>query len=195
MGRERKRLLFTGQTGTGKSTLAEKIFLPRVQKYKEPWAIYDPNQQAIWRKYPAIDLSKYKRMTSGIYRIISPSWEDFFEVTFTYFKNGCVYCDDAGPYLPDKKDDDIYPNLIALRHPDHNIDIGFGTHAISETSKFILRNCHEMFLGKTGDNWKDCKDRISDHKVDLVRSAFDNVNADPDPHAFERIVILKTGSK
>lgn len=196
MGRQRKRLSFIAQPGSGKSTIAEDIFLARVKKFNEPLVIFDPSGQGRWRKYPEIDLDLYRRIKKGrpaVYRVSAAAWEDFFEVTFTYYRSGMVLCEDAGHYLPDKKDDAIYSNLIALRHPDHDIDIGFTTHNIAETPKFLLRNSNELFLGKTGDNWKDCKDRIRNDKIEEVKAAFDFVNASDNPHEFKRIILLQTG--
>lgn len=198
MGRQRKRLSFIGQTGAGKSTIAEMIYLERVRKFNEPFVIYDKSGQGRWKKYPAISLQQFRGIKSGVpncvYRIHpEEDWQDFFEVMFTYYRRGMALCEDAGHYLPDKKDDDIYSNIISLRHPDHDIDIGFTTHAISETPRFILRHSNELLLWKTGDNWKDVQDRIRNDKIEEVRKVFDYVNASSDPHEFDRVVLNQTG--
>lgn len=196
MGRQRKKVSFIGQPFVGKSTQIEKMLLHRVELTGEPWIIYDPSRQARWLKYAEISLNMYKGMRKGIYRITPEvEWQEFFDATFNHFKGGQVLCEDAGHYLPERKDDEIYSNLIALRHPDHDIDITFTTHNITETPKFLLRNANEVILFKTGDNWKDCRDRIRDDKVDEFEKAFIEVNADPDPHAWRRITLLKTGTK
>lgn len=195
MGRGRKRLLFCGGTEKGKSTQIEKLVLHWCNKYKEPCIILDPNRQARWFPYPAINFELFKGLTKGIYRINTDEYRKFFDIAFNYYRHGIIVAEDASNFLTSQKDEVIFPNLVALRHPDHDVDIVFTTHSISETPKYIFRQLNEVILFKTGDTWEDAETRIPDDKKEEFRTKFKIVNEHEDNFHFERIILQKTGTK
>jgi len=195
MGRGRKRILFCGGTEKGKSTRVEEMILHRNKKTGEPVIILDPNRQQKWFPYPAINFDLLKGMKKGIYRINTEDYETFFSIVFKYFQHGVVVAEDASNFLTAQKNEKIYPNLIALRHPDHDVDIVFITHSLSETPKYIFRQLNEVILFKTGDTWDDAEVRIPDDKKEIFKKKFISVNQDKDQYACRRIIIQKTGTK
>lgn len=198
MGRERKRLLFIGRTQVGKSTKVKMMILHRHQRTKEPVIILDPNNQKTWWEYPQITLEQLPKLQGGVYRIVTMKYKDFFNTVYNKWrpkKGAQVVGEDASNYLTPQQDMDIYPNLIGLRHPDHNMDFTGITHSIYRTPGYIIEQANEVILFKTGDVWNKCTDRIPDNVKEEFKKAFDEVNADPDPYAYRRIIISKTGNK
>ena len=193
MGRNRKRTAFIGWTGCGKSTRLEEMILARHEKFKEPVIIFDPSNQTKWHKYPAIDFEMYKKMKSGIYRINSMDHKTFFDITFNNFKGGQAVCEDASNYLLPNVDREIYPNLVALRHPDHDIDIHFTGHTVKRLPTYIIEMLNELVLFKTGDIWEEISGRIPQRLRDEFKKCFERVNSHPDPFYWERFTISKTG--
>lgn len=194
MARSRMRTAFIGRTRTGKSTMVEQIVKARHEKHKEPAIILDPNRQTRWFPYPAIDFDLLPKLRRGIYRINTMEYERFFATVFNDLKGIQVVCEDSSNYLGTQKNMKIYPNLIGLRHPDHDCDIHFIAHAVSRLPGYIIEQLNEVVLFKTGDTWDKIQDRIPDHLRDDFKACFDRVNTHPDDHYFERFTIQKTGT-
>lgn len=194
MGRGRKRVIVCGATETGKSTLIKEIIKPRIGI--DGFIIHDPNEQAAWYHLPEISLNEFERLkrgTKSMYRTCDPDYEKFFHIAFTNFQDGCIITEDATNYLGDKPNRAIMPNLIGLRHPKHNVDIIMITHSIMDAPKYIIRQCNELILKKTGDVWDDVKGRF-EKKREEVEKAFRFVNDSENPYEWERIVLHKTGT-
>lgn len=193
MGRDRKRIILMGQTGCGKSTAAEEMAMHRNKKYQEPVIVLDPNNQKKWWSYPSINFEQLERMESGTYRIVTMDYGRFFEIIYKGKKKFQVVSDDTSVWITPHKDMRVYPSLVGLRHGDN--DLYFITHAVRRTPEYLIELANEVLLYKTGDTWEKCYDRIPERIRDEFKEAFDKVNADPDPHAWERIIITKTGTK
>ena len=193
MSRGRKRIGFIGATQRGKSFQLKRMVEHRCEKYNEPLIVYDQNNQAAWYDYAKISLDDYRRMRSGRYRIVDDDYKKFWDYTFKYFKGGQVIAEDASNYFKPQKEEDIFKNFIALRHPDHDVDISLVFHSIMDTPDYVIRQLNEIILFKTGDSWdKDCSKKIPQHQRDAFKEVFDDVNSDPDPRAWRRFVFLKT---
>ncbi len=193
MGRGRKRILICGGTETGKSTLILEIIEKR-RKTENNVIIHDPNRQTKYLQFAEINFDQFRNMKKGCYRINNGEFKTFFNITYNHFKNGLVVSEDASTYLTPYPDKEIYPNLIALRHKDHNVDLIFVAHALRRVPPYLIEQLNEIVLFKTGDSWEKIKDRFPDNKVEEIKKAFDEVNGDPNPHAKRKITILKTGT-
>jgi energy-coupling factor transporter ATP-binding protein EcfA2 len=193
MSRSRKIILIIGATETGKSTAAEEMALVRNERYKEPIIILSPNRQVKWLKYGEINLDDFSRMVKGIYRIHTGAFNNFFSIAFKNFKHGVIICEDATAFLTTQRDDEIFAIITGLRHPDHDCDIIFVTHAAYRTPAYIFEQADELILFKTGETWDNIKQRIPDSKKEEVKAAFMEVNADPSQWAKKKI-LLKTKS-
>lgn len=195
MARGRKRLGFIGGTEKGKSTQIKKMILHQNKTYGEPIIILDENNQQCWWDYPEITLEQLKRMKSGIYRICTGDFKLFYKTIFEFFQGGHVVHEDGSNCFTPQKDMDVFPNFIALRHPDHNNDITSVFHSLLDCPPYLMRQFNEVFLFKTNDVWKFVKDRFPDHLQDEAKAAFDRVNAHQNQYYFERIILQKTGTK
>lgn len=192
MGRQRKIVLLVGEPGSGKSTGAEQMALHRHVKYNEPVIIYDPNSQAKWMKYPAIDLDLLKKMKSGIYRVNSSDHKLFFQTVSDHVRGFEVIADDSSDYLTMHLDKAIYSNVIGLRHKDN--DLYAIMHAVQRIPDYIREQANDLVLYKTGDILERCIERIPESKRDEFKIVFNQVNSDPDPHAWRRMILRKTGT-
>lgn len=195
MARGRKRLAFIGGTEKGKSTQIKKMAIHQNERFGEPIIILDENNQQCWWQFPEITFDQYKRMKKGIYRIVSGDFKLFYKITYDNFQGGHVIHEDTSNCFTAQKDMDVFPNFIALRHPDHNNDFTGVFHSILDCPPYVIRQLNEIFLFKTNDVWKMVKDRFPTHLQDIVKAAFDRVNAHPDQYYFERIILQKTGTK
>jgi hypothetical protein len=191
MSRGRKRLLFIGGTERGKSTQIIKL----IDSRNEAVIIHDTNNQPKYWKYPEISLEQFRKMKKGKYRCLHPDYREFWQVAFDHFQHGLIVSEDASNYLGEKRDKIIYPNLIALRHPDHDVDITMVTHSVQDTPAYIIRQCNEIFLFKTGDSWSTIRDRFPDHVREQAERIFNEVNNSDYQYIWRRIIILKTGTK
>jgi hypothetical protein len=191
MSRSRKIILIIGGTDVGKSTAAEAIALIRNKKFNEPVIIVSPNRQAKWLKYPEINLEQFKLMKKGVYRIHTGDFKLFFKIAYDHFGPGVIVAEDATGFLTPQPDREIYPMLVGLRHPDHDVDILGITHAVYRTPAYIIEQADEMILFKTGETWDKVQMRIPDHLKEEVKEAFIRVNGSPDQFARERIILKK----
>lgn len=190
-GRGRKKVIVIGGTERGKSTQINKI----IDSRSEAVIVHDTNNQKKYWHLPEITLQQFKQQKSGKYRCLHPNYEEFFQAAFDHFKHGMVVSEDASNYLTPQKNMKIFPILIALRHDDHDDDIIFVTHSIADTPKYIIRQCNEILLFKTGDVWDDVKGRFDLDVRDQAEKAFNEVNNSSFQYIFRKIVILKTGTK
>lgn len=190
MSRGRKRMIFCGGTERGKSTQIVKL----IDSRKEAVIIHDTNNQDKYYKYPEITLAQFKAMKSGKYRITHYDYKEFWNTAFNHFKNGLIVSEDASNYLGPQRDKDIFPNLIALRHPDHNCDIIMVTHSLMDTPSYIIRQSNEIILFKTGDAWDKVEDRFPDHVRAEAEQKFHAINTSDNQYIWDKIVILKTGT-
>lgn len=194
MGRSRKRILIIGTTNTGKSTLVKKL-IEVYKKQNAPVIILDPNRQKAYFDFPEIDFEKLKLQTRGVYRIISSEFILFFKTVFENFKHGLIVGEESDQYLKAQKNEELFKNLLALRHPEQDNDIVLISHSIMDTADYVIRNCNEIILLKTGDNWSKVKDKFPSSKQREAFEKFNMVNAHESLHHWERIIIIKSGTK
>lgn len=198
MGRQRKKVAFVGDTGTGKSTVIIPMIKQRCEKYKENAIVLDPNRQMSWRIFGAITielLKSLKHKLGVIYRINTEEYETFFKVIFDFFKHGIVIVEDASNWAKPHENKLITRVLTALRHPDHDVDVIFVFHQIYRIPMYIFESLHEIVLFKTGDRWDDIKDMFPENVREMAREAFYRVQNHESKHYCERIVIKKTSDK
>jgi ABC-type sugar transport system ATPase subunit len=189
MSRSRKKIGITGGTDVGKSSAAEAIALVRNKQFDEPIIILSPNRQAKWEKYSEITLEQFKYMKKGIYRIHTTDFKQFFSIANQYFKHGVIICEDATAFLTPNVDKEIFAIITGLRHPDHDVDIIFVTHAIYRTPSYIIEQLDELILFKTGETWDKVQIRIPDNLKEEVKAAFIEVNSSPDFYAKKKILL------
>ncbi len=196
MGRQRKRVAFIGSTGTGKSTQVKKMIEHRCEKYKEKAIILDPNRQAAWSKYAAIDMGIIKGMQRGIYKVNTMEYRKFFETIFTDLKPGSqVVSEDSSNWAGPHEDKKITAVLVSLRHPDHDADLTFIFHVVYRVPDYIFEQLHEVILFKTGENWDSFKHMIPEEKLEMFKEAFERVRDHPSLYYFERIILKKTSDQ
>lgn len=188
MSRGRKRILFIGGTEKGKSTQIRKLIHSR----KEPVIIHNQGYQKAYAEFPSISLEQVAQMKSGKYQTHDPDHLTFFQTCVQNFRNGLLVAEDTSEYLTHTKNMTVYPLLIKLRHL--GVDVIMVFHSLADTPKYVLRQCNEVILFKTGDVWKDCVDKITEDKVEEFEKKFFTVKNHTNQFHWERIVIMKTGT-
>lgn len=161
----------------------------------EPISILDPNDQKAYWDFAKIDFDMLAAHKKGTYRIVSNDHKKYFQIIFDNFKHGFVLAEEADQYLKAQKDEALFQILTALRHVEHDLDFASVFHSIQYTPDYVINNCNEMILFKTGDNWSKVRDKFPTNKIEEAERIFNEVNKHPDPFYWDRIIINKTGTK
>ncbi len=186
-GNGREQIAIIGRRQSGKSYLINGMIQSRRQK--EAVIVHDMSKQAAYYHLAEIDINQFSRQKSGAYRITTRDHRLFFQTAHDHFKNGLIVSEDASNYLKPSMDMDIYPSIISLRHPEHNVDILFVLHALRRLPPYVAEQLNKIILFKTGDVWDKIKDRFPDNQVDEVKEIFNKVNNSSNPHECEIINI------
>lgn len=190
MSRGRKIIVICGAREHGKSSRIRELMNGRPA---EPVIISDMSRQKAYQDMPEISLDQFTRMKKGRYKVCDPDYHGFYKTAYDHFRGGLVVGEDASEYCGPQRDMKIYPMLIGLRH--RGIDLVLVFHSINETPRYIIRQTNDFVLLKTGDNISEVIDRFPEDRQSEVRAAFKRVNQHPDRYYWERITLLKTGTR
>jgi guanylate kinase len=156
--------LFTivGATGTGKTTVANQLFMnnPRVlafDVYNYEYARYPEVQD--WTNFSGI--VKY---TGAGFRRMDEKWQHFMSNFYKMF-NATIIIEDATTFLKGNTDheEELRAAIIARRH--RNLQLVFLFHALKRVPPFIMEQTNYLILKKTGDNEKTVQRRFEDDRI------------------------------
>lgn len=193
MARGRKFVAFVGGREKGKSTQLK--ILHEATKH-EPLCVLNMSYQGAWMHLPEITMEQWKVMKSGAYQIHDTNYKLFYKIASDKWKTGWkgkIFHEDAGESMKAQKDEDTFGVVIGLRHK--HTDLVQIFHSIADTPPYVIRQLNEMILFKTGDSWSKVEDRFPDFIREEAKRIFDEVNNSPNPYAWGRIILQKTGTR
>lgn len=158
-----KCIVITGGTGSGKTTLAERM----VSKVKIPGLVhvYDINEEEIWEKY-------------NNYRGVDP--DDFLgEISG---KAGFFIFEDASGFFDSRSvNKDLRKMLVAKRHNKQFFILLF--HSLAQLPTWILPYVDTIILGNTRDKAR----KVCEFGYPELEEAFEEVRVKKQPYLFKYV--------
>lgn len=142
-----KLILIIGDTGTGKSTFAENVFI----KGTQPVLIYDVNNE-----YPNIKLDNTGKSKQCKVNSLDCDISDFIEFS-KFRKNTNILFEEATGFFRFRANGEMMKRLISKRHGNNNYIFIF--HSIKQVPKDLFELSNYIVLFKTKDIEKDIESK------------------------------------
>jgi len=182
-----------GERDRGKTTLLLEIF----EAYQYGCVtIYDWDDDPKYDPYPLIELEQVKLQRSGIYKIQNRDYKAVIDCLAERTPDGiplitdrAILLEDITSYLPSSEYKPLTGMMGSCRKL--RIDIFVTAHQINRCAPYVLQNLDMLILFKTSDNLDQVvKDSV--RKPEKVIRAFERIKRNPDPHAFEVVILTES---
>lgn len=146
-GNKGKLIVVIGDTGTGKSTFVENVFV----NTNSPVIVYDVNNE-----YPALELDNKGILSRCKVNSLDVDINAFIAMGM-YRKNTNIIYEEATGFFRFRANADMMRRLISKRHGNNNYVFIF--HSIKQVPKDLFEICNVIILFKTKDIEKDIEQK------------------------------------
>jgi uridine kinase len=172
MSRINRLMLFVGQRGTGKTTLANNIAAATGKKI----IVIDTDLHPFYTDYETITIEHLKTWEGEKCRVIDESTDEVLQVLDRYQSNACVLMEDVPKYMGSNLNESEKRFVINMRK--RNFDVIMMFHSLSDIPPYLCKNYNDLVIFKVDDNisvpqrkfnnWDKIRDvvvRVNKHKL------------------------------